>query len=153
MSIYNKGFGFKFGIGKAKAVIVAGLVVLFVVFAVYTLFNLFSQSPLEVRFEKNPWKQSELQSNLLSVKVANTTGKDVKLTLIEVKPRAGNSLIVLPFSAKISETLAPNDSRTISFDIRNAFPQQVLPAGKYTIDLKVSFDGKEFTKETVLEIE
>ncbi|MDO8647589.1 MAG: hypothetical protein Q7R70_04185 [Candidatus Diapherotrites archaeon] len=153
MSIYNKGFDFNFSLGRAKTIIIAGLVVLFAVFALYTLYNLFTQSPLEVRFEQNPWKQGELQSNLLFVKVANITGKNVKLAVLEVRPRAFNSIIILPHNARISETLAPNDSRILAFDIRKAFPQQALPPGKYTIDLTVSFDGKEYVSETVLEVE
>jgi len=133
--------------------VIAGLVLLFIIFALYALYNAFMQNPLEIRFEQNPWKQTALHSNVLFVKVANITGKDVKLTVLELKPRAWNSLIILPQSAKISETLAPNDSRTLAFDIRKALPAQSLPAGKYTIDLKVSFDGKEYTAETVLEVE
>jgi hypothetical protein len=152
MSIYNKGFNFKFSIGKAKEAAIVILVILFVVLAVYAVSNAFAQSPLEIRFEQNPWIQSEKESIILFVKAANITGIDAKEAILEVKPKAENSLIIFPQTARLSETLAPNDSRVLTFNIRKALPSEALKPGKYTLELKVSFDGKEFNSETVLEV-
>ena len=152
MGIYNKGFSFKFSIGKAKEASIIVLTALFVILAVFAVFNAFAQSPLEIRFEQNPWIQAEKESIILFVKIANTTGVDVQKAVLEVKPKAENSLIIFPQAVKLSETLAPNDSRILTFNIRKAFPSEKLKPGNYTLELRVSFDGKEFASETVLEV-
>lgn len=153
MSIYSRGFDFKFGIGKAKEALIVVLIVAFVVFALFTLYNLFSQTPLEARFEQNPWKQDEKQSVLLFVKVSNTAGADVSNAVLKIQPKAQSQLVIFPQEAVISETLAPNDSRILTFNIRNAVPSRRLAAGKYTIALTINLGGKEFTSQTILEVQ
>ena len=151
MSIYAKGFGFKFGVGKAKKIAIAGIAVLFVVFALYSLAPLLSQTPLEARFEQNPWLQSEKDSILLFVKVSNTTGSDVQNAMLEVRPKS-EALIVFPQTASVDETLAPGDSRLLAFNIRKASPSSSLNAGNYTMELKLALDSKIFSSSIVLEV-
>lgn len=155
MSIYGKspGEGLGIDLGIVKTVAIAVLVVLFAVLAALSLASLFSQPPLSISYSSNPWVFSEQSSVILTAKIVNTTGKDVKLSVLSVKPRSQGSLLIFPQLSSLSETLAPNDSRTLYFNIRNANPSEKLSAGKYTIDLKLSMDGKEFTQETVLEVQ
>jgi len=153
MSIYSKGFDFKFGIGKAKSFVIAGIVLLFIIFVIFTLYNLFSQAPLEARFEQNPWKQVEKNSDFLFVKVANTTGSDASNAVLKVEPKARGELIVFPKETVLSETLAPNDSRELAFNIRNAQLSQKLPAGKYTISVTLSISGRQFQTQAILEVQ
>jgi len=153
MSIYGKGIGLNLDMGKAKTAAIAVLVVIFVVLAAFAVSSIFAQPPLAISYSSNPWIQDEQSSILLSAKFVNTTGKDVKLSVLSVKPRSGSSLLIFPKLAAVSETLAPNDSRTLTFNIRNAQPSEKLSPGKYTLDLKLSMDGKEFLQETVLEVQ
>jgi len=153
MSIYGKGIGLNLDMGKAKTGLIAVLVVIFLILAAFAVSSIFTQPPLTVSYSANPWIQDEQSSILLSAKIANTSGKDVKLSVLSVKPRSGSSLIIFPQMAAVSETLAPNDSRTLTFNIRNAQPSEKLSPGKYTLDLRLLMDGKEFTQETVLEVQ
>ena len=153
MSIYSKGFGFKFGIGRAKSFVIAGIVLLFIIFVAFTFYNLFLQAPLEARFEQNPWKQVEKNSDFLFVKVANITGSGASNAVLRVEPKAKGELIVFPKEIVLSETLAPNDSRELAFNIRSSLPFQKLPAGKYTISLTLSISGRQFQTHTILEVQ
>lgn len=150
MGIYsNPTVSFKPEIAKLFLLIIVVAVILFAAYFVGS--SVLAEKPLEAKFEFNPWNPLENRTNTLSVKVVNTTKENATDIVVEVVPKALESISVSPSKEKIFETLAPGDSRTIQFVVTPRTENVLLP-GNYTIDFKLSIDSQTFLSQEILKV-
>ena len=108
------------------------------------------QNPLELKFEKNPAKSTEL--NKAIVTISNIFENDLTNVPVKISAKERSEFDIYPLNSKFDGTipiLSKGTSREITYVINPA--GNVLP-GTYVIVAETQIEGKNYRKEAVLTI-
>jgi len=148
----NVKFGFSLKQARYPAIFLGALILIIIVFL--ALQALFQPQPIIASLNPNPIDLAQGQTTMLTVDVVNTTKANSASSTLKIFPVASEMFVITPESQQIS-TLEAEGRRQFVFLARlfnKNNPGAAVPPGDYKINILFSINGREFSKQIVLQI-